>query len=234
MQKFSGFPTGKVRHISIPAAFFTGLLPSIDHLGEMKVVLYALWFLQRQEGKLPCILYRDFAADERFMSGLGGNPETARQLLDESLARACERGALLHGQKESQPLGEGAYFLNSPRGRAALRAWQSGDAQAAGDLAAHAGLADERPNIYRLYEENIGPLTPLMADALRDAEDAYPMEWIEEALTIAVHNNVRRWRYVEAILRSWKEEGRHAPHQRDAEKDYHRYLEGKYADYIER
>jgi hypothetical protein len=44
----------------------------------------------------------------------------------------------------------------------------------------------ERPNLYRLYEENIGPLTPLVADALRDAENTYAIEWIEEAIRIAV------------------------------------------------
>ena len=59
----------------------------------------------------------------------------------------------------------------------------------------------ERPNIFRLYEENIGPLTPLIAEMLRDAEKTYPADWIEEAFKIAVENNVRRWRYIEAILR---------------------------------
>jgi len=36
----------------------------------------------------------------------------------------------------------------------------------------------ERPNIFKLYEENIGPLTPLIADALKDAEKTYPPEWV--------------------------------------------------------
>ena len=66
----------------------------------------------------------------------------------------------------------------------------------------------ERPNIYKLYEQNIGPLTPLIADALKEAEAEYPPEWIEEALDEAVRRNKRNWKYVEAILRGWKEEGR--------------------------
>jgi DnaD/phage-associated family protein len=89
------------------------------------------------------------------------------------------------------------------------------------------------PNIYRLYEENIGPLTPLVADMLREAEQTYQSDWIEEAIRIAVQNNVRRWKYVEAILRSWKEEGRDGANRRDAEKDRRRYIEGEFADYIE-
>ena len=52
MPRFAGFPSGKVRTTPIPAPFFTELLPQIDHLGELKVTLYALWFLDRQEGQI--------------------------------------------------------------------------------------------------------------------------------------------------------------------------------------
>ena len=57
-------------------------------------------------------------------------------------------------------------------------------------------LLIDRPNIFVLYEQNIGALTPIIADELRDAEQTYPPQWIEEAIKIAVENNVRRWRYV--------------------------------------
>jgi DnaD/phage-associated family protein len=55
-------------------------------------------------------------------------------------------------------------------------------------------------------------LTPLIADALKDAEQTYPPEWVAEALEIAVKNNKRNWKYAEAILRRFKEEG-HAKEQ---------------------
>lgn len=87
---------------------------------------------------------------------------------------------------------------------------------------------------FKLYEENIGPLTPLIADALKDAEQMYPEEWIAEALEIAVLKNKRNWKYVEAILKRWKVEG-HAKKQdrRDAQEDGRRYVEGEFADFIE-
>ena len=93
----------------------------------------------------------------------------------------------------------------------------------------------ERPNIFKLYEENIGPLTPLIADALKDAEQTYPPEWVAEALEIAVKNNKRNWKYVEAILRRWKEEG-HAKEQdrRDAQEARGRDVEGKVDDFLKR
>ena len=48
----------------------------------------------------------------------------------------------------------------------------------------------------------------MMAEILKDAEINYPAAWIEEAIELAVQNNSRRWKYVEAILRKWKENGR--------------------------
>ena len=39
----------------------------------------------------------------------------------------------------------------------------------------------DRPNIFALYEQNIGLLTPLIAEDLKDAINHYPEEWIEAA-----------------------------------------------------
>ena len=124
------------------------------------------------------------------------------------------------------------YFLNSPRGRASAKAFASGEWQPADAIPAPA--PPERPNIFKLYEQNIGPLTPMIADALKDAEQTYKPEWVSEALEIAVKNNKRSWKYVEVILRRWKEEG-HAKKQdrRDPQEDGRRYTEGEYADFIE-
>ena len=66
----------------------------------------------------------------------------------------------------------------------------------------------ERPNIFVLYEQNIGLLSPLIADELRDAADRYPEEWIESAFREAVQHNKRKWSYIRAILRRWEAEGR--------------------------
>jgi DnaD/phage-associated family protein len=62
--------------------------------------------------------------------------------------------------------------------------------------------------IFVLYEQNIGLLTPMIADELRDAEKTYPAEWIEDAMQEAVHLNKRSWRYVRRILERWRVEGR--------------------------
>jgi DnaD/phage-associated family protein len=87
----------------------------------------------------------------------------------------------------------------------------------------------DRPNIFALYEQNIGPLTPMLADLLRDAEATYPADWIADAMKIAVENNKRNWRYVEAILKSWATEGRgNARRKNDRREDVNPYLRDDY------
>jgi len=205
---FSGFPSGKVRLVQIPGTLFTELLPEIDHLGELKVTLYILWCLEQMEGNFRYLRYNDLLQDERFLSGLSSDRTAAAEMLRDGLERSVARGTLLKAEIVSDTGNEVYYFLNSPRGRAALRAIQAGDWVPTTDLRQPVGLNLERPNIFRLYEENIGPLTPMIAETLREAEQTYSPDWIEEAIRIAVENNVRRWRYIEAILSSWQEEKR--------------------------
>ncbi|HEY3993514.1 MAG TPA: DnaD domain protein [Ktedonobacteraceae bacterium] len=68
----------------------------------------------------------------------------------------------------------------------------------------------EQPNIFVLYEQNIGLLTPMIASQLEDAADHYPADWIEAAFSEAVQRNKRNWKYINAILRRWETEGRQA------------------------
>jgi DnaD/phage-associated family protein len=229
---FKGFPSGKVRFTPIPGQFFSELLPEIDDLYELKLTLYALWRLERTEGRFRYLRCQDFLGDARFLAGLGAEPETA---LNAALTKAVQRGTLLPAQAETGAGNETFYLLNTPRGQAAVKAIQSGRWQPSGDPNYPLALDLERPNIYRLYEENIGPLTPLLAETLQEAEDTYPEEWIEEAIRIALENNARNWRYVEAILTAWKEgKGRYGKSvRRDTEKDRSKYRQAKFEDFID-
>ena len=231
---FEGFPSGKVNFTKIPSPFFRDLLPQIDNLQELKVTLYGLWQVTRLEGKVRYLREDDFTSDPLFMEGMGDTPEAAREAVEEGLSRAVERGTLMRVDVEHQGQPLAVYFFNSPKGRAAAEAAQKEDWQPPSREAPSATLDIEQPNIYQLYEENIGPITPLVADLLRDAEELYPESWIEHAFQIAVENNVRKWKYIEAILRSWQEEGRDERRdQRYSEKSRREYLEDEFADFIE-
>lgn len=226
MKPFKGFAEGKLRLTPVPGPFFTELLPEIDHLGELKVSIYAFWRLDRIEGAFRYLRRTDFMEDEVFMQGLHADPNQAGQALNEALQRCVQRGTLLEAIITFDEEPESYYFLNSPKGRAAVQAITQGNWRPSGDPNAPLDLSLDQPNIFQLYEQHIGPLTPMIADTLREAESTYPADWIEEAIRLAVENNVRRWRYVDAILRRWQEEGRDDRKDgRDTEKDRRRYAE---------
>lgn len=69
----------------------------------------------------------------------------------------------------------------------------------------------ENENFGKIYEENIGQLTPLIADELRDIEKTYPSGWFTEAVKEACDNNKRNLRYIIAILERWVIEGFKSP-----------------------
>jgi len=222
MNVFDGFQDGKTRSISIPAVFISDLLPQIDTLGELKLALYIFWRLEQMEGAFRYLRRQDFTQDKRFFDSLGESPSS---VLDESFKKAVQRGWLLEAQVTLKAV-ETLYFLNTPRGKAAVQAIQHGEWRPSGEDQTPIVLIAESPNIYRLYEEHIGPLTPMLADMLRQAEQEYSPHWIEEAMRIAVENNVRNWRYVAAILKRWKDEGKDEPKDRqDTEKARRRYSE---------
>ncbi len=243
MPSFAGFPSGKVHSTPLPAPFFTDLLPQIDDLGELKVTLYALWFLDQQEGALRYLMLNDFLGDRKLLEGMvpcqddilmrDGCSDAAREALLDALDRTTRRGTLLRAIPPGKTAEDTVYFLNSPRGRAALQSLTNGEWMPGLEGHVQAVLEVGRPNIFKLYEENVGPLTPIISDQLREAEAAYPPAVIEDAIRKAVNANARSWRYIEKILRSW-EKGQHDQHRRDAKKDSRRDIQGELSDFIER
>lgn len=67
-----------------------------------------------------------------------------------------------------------------------------------------------RPEIFTVYEKEIGMLTPSVTDKLLAAENEYPPGWVGDALQEASSHNKRNWAYAAAILKRWKAEGRGA------------------------
>jgi DNA replication protein len=238
MERFTGFPEGKTHRIPVPEAFFSQLLPQIDHLGELKLTLYTFWRLNQIEGAFQYIPGTYFLQNEKFLASMGATIDEAKVALEDALVRVIEHGILLKAVVPGEQGDEAYYFLNSPRGRAALRAIQSGQWKPILQNQSSELPDQEPPNIFRLYEENIGSLTPLIAESLGEAEDTYPAHWIEEAIRISVERNKRNWRYIQAILERWQQEGRHGKkeefqNRRDSEKDRRRYVEGEFSDFVE-
>lgn len=198
-ERFTGFESGIE---AIPSQFFSELLPVIDDRDELKATLFGLYLLNQFDGDARYILIDDFLESEAVRSAFGEADGRAR--IESGLGKAAERGVFIALSFKNDTL----YFLNSPKGRAAIRKLEAGEWVPDSFLHLSTSLNFERPNIYRLYEENIGPLTPLIADRLTAAEKSYHADWVTDAIEIAVVNNARSWRYIETILKNWKENGR--------------------------
>lgn len=236
MKGFVGFPAARLRTTPIPDLFFSELLPTIDDLAELKVTLHCFWLLAQKTGALHYLRLPELLADDLLLQGLATSERCGADALRHGLERAVARGTLLQATVERDGQTEEWYFLNSARGRQMAARLQRGDWTDLPELAAAESVRLQlaRPNIFVLYEQNIGPLTPLIAEELREAEQSYPAEWIEEAFRIAVEQNVRRWRYARAILERWRNEGKDdKTPQRDDRQDRYRYIRGKYAEFIE-
>jgi DnaD/phage-associated family protein len=224
MKTFSGFPSGKVSIVGLPRPVFTDLVPLIDDLAELKLTLHVLWRLRQQRGQTRYLRLDDLAADEILLSSLEGTSQDKdlMTVLRSALSRAVERGTLLRVEPPDGTNGDALFFANTPKGRRAAKVISGGEWP--DEVVPH-----DRPNIFTLYEQNIGMLTPLIADELRDAEQAYPPSWIEEAFQEAVNLNKRSWKYIRAILERWSTEGKDdAGAKPSPDADRRRYLEWKH------
>ncbi len=234
MHKFNGFPPGKQRQTWLPEMFFTDLLPLIDDLAELKVTLFSFQALNQKEGEFRYLRLRDFANDAALTEGLRQIDAQAdvQTVLHNAVKRVVERGTLLTGTVTVNQQAETLYFANTPQGRKAVEQIQSGKWQP-GDLHNPIEILPSRPNIYQLYEANIGSLTPLLADELKDAEVEYPDTWLEESFKLAVEHNKRNWRYIRAILERWDREGKdRGLVEKRAESDGAKYISGEFAAFI--
>jgi DnaD/phage-associated family protein len=233
--RFPGFPAGKSKLIPLPSLFFAELLPAIDDLSELKVTLHLFWRLSQQGRRISGLTLSELRQDRVLLRSLdldGESPDCS--LIREALNKASERGAVLRAKVTGEGKEEEWYFINTERGRDLLNRVRRGEVDLGGDLVLEeVEASEERPTIFVLYEQNIGLLQPLIVEELQDAELLYPPSWIEEAFRLAVENNVRKWRYVRAILERWQVEGRGDEELgRDYREDGRSYLKGKYTDFI--
>lgn len=64
-----------------------------------------------------------------------------------------------------------------------------------------------RPNSFRAFEQEIGPLTPMVAETLKDFEQTYSEQWTVAAIREASAHGARNLAYITAVLKGWKANG---------------------------
>lgn len=191
--------------ILVPAGLLRDVLTRVQDLAEMKAVMFVLEAVTRRG--TPGVWFEDLL-DTRIMQAVVGadSPRPTEERLRQALDRGVANGFLFRVVAGG---GRACYLPASEENRALVGRLRAGDVEAPDilglDPAARAAIY--RPNIYAVYEQHIGPLTPLVAEQLRSAERAYPRGWIEEAIISAARYNRRSWRYIETVLLRWEETG---------------------------
>lgn len=216
-KRFGGFLVATEPAVAVPRAFFTDVLPQLTDLAEVQATL-AVFRLAAEAGGIEEPVSRDaLLVDRPLRSGLRvtGSPREPDRRIAAGLDLAVGRGTLLSFAAE--PPGAGGrerrvwYYVNTPANQGVIAAMSRGAVApppAVWQEDRPPTVTPERPNVFRLYEQNIGLLTPLIADHLVDALETYPVAWIEEAIAEAVAYNRRSWRYAQRILEKWASDGR--------------------------
>ncbi|MBM3135905.1 MAG: DnaD domain protein [Chloroflexi bacterium] len=212
MSTFEGFPAGRLRTTLLPNLFFSVVLPQIDNLAELKVTLHVYWLLQQPltpGRRWRAVRAVELAADATLRRSLLAVGEAVDDLWPEGLERAVARGTLLRLRLATEEREEDWYFLNDAAGRELVAKIKSGEiALQPGERVREAPPPGERPNIFLLYEQYIGLLSPMIAEELQEAEQLYPAAWIAEAFAAAAERGKRSWRYVRVMLERWRTEGK--------------------------
>jgi DNA replication protein len=235
MTQFQGFPSGsKVLYTAIPNVFFSALLPQIKDIAELKTILYIMAMLYTKKGYPRFIAYTELLENIPLMQSL----DSSKDKLHDALKIAVDQGGLLSLAVEKDGASEDIYFLNDDPSRQAVEKIKTGELKLTG---LKTGIpepisAEPLPDIFTLYEQNIGMLTPMIADELRDAESLYPENWIRDAIKEAVLHNKRNIRYIAKILENWSVEGRSdGTYQRDSKATGpDKYFKGKYGHMVRR
>jgi DNA replication protein len=237
---FTGFPNSAEGTV-IPNAFFARVLPEITDPAELVVSAYVFFALGLHRRQPRFVTLREMEADAGLSRALANLcPGQDESPLTRGLDLTVARGTLVRAVLRSATADQDERGRPDERSETLYTANMPANVRGLERLAAE-GVSIERPlpaaerdaaapNIFALYEANIGSITPLLVDDLREAEERYPPEWIEAAIREAAELNKRSWRYVRAILQRWETEGRgHEEHRRDPEADWlaRRYREGK-------
>ncbi len=235
MEQFKGFPA-KMEFTSLPNLFFSALLPQISDMTELKTTLGVLAMLYRKRGYPRFVTYSELLGNPSLINSFRGAAKPPDEVLRSALEMATQRGTFIHVVLDRDEVPEDIYFLNTESNRQIVTKIQNGEFRLSGLKAREpAYVGEEQPDIFTLYEQNIGMLTPMIAEELREAEKLYPEVWIRDAIKEAVNQNIRKKSYILAILERWSAEGKgDGTYRRYSKTDPDKYIKGKYGHIVQR
>jgi len=238
MKRFEGFPA-RTDYTPVPRAFLSRILPGVTDAAEIKASLHLFAAIAGKRGRPRFVTFDELLADTALIDGIRDHDEPPKTTLHRALNHAVERGTFLEVVLEGEDDSRRVYLLNTAANREAVVAIRSGEIVLPG-IGNRRALPPETteppPNVFSLYEQNIGMLSPLVADWLRDAEQQYSEQWVGDAIREAVARNRRYWQYIDGILAGWAERGKSdsVHRRRTSSRDLEKYVKGEYGDAVNR
>ncbi len=224
MEHFSGFPD-RFDFMALPKPFVSQVLPLIDDLVELKITILFFKALYEKKGFPQYLTMAEILSDNEvnLTSDEG----------EQALQRIVDRGTVIQLDVGSNSQ---IYLLNDERNRQIAEQISCGAIELPGiEVEKKVASSPPIPDIFSLYEQNIGMLTPIIVEELKEALRIYPDAWINEAIGEATKHNKRNWRYISKILDNWANQGRNdGTYKRDIEKSPDKYVQGKYGRFVQR
>jgi DnaD/phage-associated family protein len=235
MKSFGGFPAN-MQFTPVPNLFMNLLMPGMDN-PELKIMLYIFQTIYAKKGTPRFASLSELLSNAALIASMKTEGKTGVETVKSALDMAEKRGAIISIEVVQDGKEEHLYFLNTASDREAVERIQRGDLKLPKIEAVRPAVTPvEQKDVFSLYEENIGMLTPMIAEEIKDALTQYPEEWIRDAIRESVDANKRNWRYIARILERWTTEGKKdGTHRRDNQKeDPDKYIRGPYGHLIQR
>ena len=235
MKSFGGFPAN-MQFTPVPNLFMNMLMPGMDS-PELKTMLYIFQTIFGKKGTPRFASLSELLSNAALSASLQHEAKSGEENIKAALESAVKRGAIISLEVIQNNKQESLYFLNTASDREAVERIRSGDLKLPQIEAVRPAVTPtDQKDIFSLYEENIGLLTPMIAEEIKDALTQYPEEWIRDAIREAVDANKRNWRYIARILERWTTEGKKdGTHRQDNQKeDPDKYFRGPYGHLVKR
>jgi DNA replication protein len=207
MDTFKGF-SRKTIYTPVPNPLFGELLQDIESLSELKCTLRAFALIHQNRSKRQWITVEELMDDMVLINGLSHEYTNPSKAIQKSVLRGVQRGTFIIANDKFRDDSQTLLFINDEPGRRAITRIGTAITLRDPEPVVPSGPRRYQTSIFSLYEDNIGPITPLIADELKEAEATHPWAWIDNAFREAVSHNHRNWRYISKILDRWSTKGK--------------------------
>lgn len=216
--------------INLAKGLFWKIIEQTEDISQLKMILYVFYSLAQQT-TLPA-----FVTHHELLSSGPALLRLSNEDFSKTLQSLVENGTLLFLKQADNH--HDIYLANTRSNRELIEQIERGEFRFKEDsnVSAEKRNPQKSPNIFVLYEQNIGMITPMLSEELKAAAELYPAKWIEDAFKEAVLQNKRSWRYIARILERWTSEGKNSGAYRQGNKkdSTDKYISGKYGHLVKR